>query len=76
MNLHVRVVGSPNERFALLFRDWFRAHPTAGPGYTAFKRALADAVSDPDAYSEVKDPVVDVVISVAETWARHTSWTP
>ena len=29
VNLHVRVVGSPNERVALLFRDWMRAHPEA-----------------------------------------------
>ncbi|HKD90080.1 MAG TPA: GrpB family protein, partial [Streptosporangiaceae bacterium] len=27
VNLHVRVVGSPNERLALLFRDYLRAHP-------------------------------------------------
>jgi GrpB-like predicted nucleotidyltransferase (UPF0157 family) len=31
VNLHVRVAGSPNERLALLFRDWFRAHPEAVP---------------------------------------------
>jgi len=74
VNLHVRVVGSPNERLALLFRDWFRAHPSAVPGYAAFKRALAATVRDPGAYSDTKDPVVDLVISVAETWARHTSW--
>jgi GrpB-like predicted nucleotidyltransferase (UPF0157 family) len=73
-NVHVRAVGSPNERLALLFRDWFRAHPTAVPAYAAFKRALAGAVTDGGVYSEVKDPVVDLVITIAETWARHTSW--
>lgn len=41
VNLHVRVAGSPNERLALLFRDWFRAHPESVPAYAAFKRALA-----------------------------------
>ena len=76
VNLHVRLVGSPNERLALLFRDWFRAHPSAVPAYAAFKRALGDAVPDTRVYSEVKDPVVDLVITVAETWANHRSWTP
>jgi GrpB-like predicted nucleotidyltransferase (UPF0157 family) len=76
VNLHVRVVGSPNERLALLFRDWFRTHPNAIPAYAAFKRALADAVPESGMYSEVKDPVVDLVITVAETWAKHTSWAP
>jgi GrpB-like predicted nucleotidyltransferase (UPF0157 family) len=76
VNLHVRTVGSPNERLALLFPDWFRTHPSAIPAYAAFKRALADAVPDSGVYSEVKDPVVDLVITIAETWAKHTSWTP
>jgi GrpB-like predicted nucleotidyltransferase (UPF0157 family) len=74
VNLHVRVVGSPNERLALLFRDWFRAHPTSVPAYAAFKRTLAGAVPESGPYSEVKDPVVDLVVTIAETWARHTSW--
>jgi len=74
VNLHVRTVGSPNERLALLFRDWFRAHPNAMPAYAAFKRSLAAAVPDGATYSQVKDPVVDLVITIAETWARHTSW--
>jgi GrpB-like predicted nucleotidyltransferase (UPF0157 family) len=75
VHLHVRLVGSPNERLALLFRDWFRSHSSAIPAYAAFKRALAEAVPDSGIYSEVKDPVVDLVITIAETWARHTSWT-
>jgi GrpB-like predicted nucleotidyltransferase (UPF0157 family) len=76
VNLHVRLRGSPNERLALLFRDWFRTHPEAIPAYARFKRYLADAVADRDAYTNVKDPVVDLVIVVAERWARHTSWSP
>jgi hypothetical protein len=76
MNLHVRVTGSANERLALLFRDWFRAHPEAIPAYTSFKRSLAAVTPDLDAYSDVKDPVVDLVITVAETWATSTGWQP
>ena len=76
VNLHVRVHGSPNERFALLFRDWFRAHPAAVPAYAAFKHALAELCPDVGAYTEVKDPVVDFVIVVAEEWALVTDWRP
>ena len=46
VNLHVRLAGSPNERLALLFRDWMRAHPEAVPPYAAFKRALATGAPD------------------------------
>jgi GrpB-like predicted nucleotidyltransferase (UPF0157 family) len=75
VNLHVRLVGSPNERLALLFRDWMRAHPEAVPPYAAFKRALSGAAPDLDLYTELKDPVVDLVVAVAEPWALRTGWT-
>ena len=76
VNLHVRLAGSPNERLALLFRDWFRAHPEAVPAYATFKRSLAAAVPDIAAYTDIKDPVVDLVITVADTWAADTGWQP
>jgi len=76
VNLHVRVVDSPNERLALLFRDWFRANPAAVPPYAQFKRRLAGLTADIYSYTEVKDPVVDVVIVAAETWAASTGWRP
>jgi GrpB-like predicted nucleotidyltransferase (UPF0157 family) len=74
VNLHVRLAGSPNERLALLFRDWFRAHPGAVAGYAAFKTALSTAVPDLDHYTDIKDPVVDVVIVAAGEWAAATGW--
>ncbi|MER6301845.1 GrpB family protein [Kitasatospora sp. NPDC001539] len=67
---------APNERLALLFRDWFRAHPEAVPAYPRFKSVLAGTVHDTGVYADVKDPVVDLVIPVAESWALATSWTP
>ncbi|MQS07929.1 GrpB family protein [Streptomyces alkaliphilus] len=80
-NLHLRREGSPNLRLALLFRDWFRAHPEAVPGYATFKRVLArHVVRDADdtaglgAYSDIKDPVVDVLVEIAEGWAARTGW--
>lgn len=65
VNLHVRLTGSPNERFALVFRDWFREHPEAVPAYSRFKRVLAAAVRDTGVYAEVKDPVVDLIVTIA-----------
>lgn len=77
VNLHCRIAGSPNERLALLFRDWFRAHATAIPAYAHFKQSLSEAVgNDVELYTDVKDPVVDLVIAVAEEWAKVTGWTP
>jgi GrpB-like predicted nucleotidyltransferase (UPF0157 family) len=76
VNLHVRRAGSPNERVALLFRDWFRAHPEAVPAYGEFKRVLATVCPDVDTYAAAKDPVVDLVIAVAEKWATDSGWSP
>ena len=76
VHLHARVAGSPNERLALLFREWFRAHPEAVPAYGDFKATLAEAVASRESYTEVKDPVVDLVIVTAEAWADRTGWRP
>ena len=76
INLHCRVAGSPNERLALLFRDWLRAHALAVTAYSRFKQALAATVNDLEVYTDVKDPVVDLVIVAAEDWAEATGWTP
>lgn len=76
VNLHARRAGSPNERLALRFRDWLRAHADAVAAYAAFKLALAEAVDDLDTYAGVRDPVVDLVTTVAEPWARQPGWTP
>jgi len=74
INLHVRKVGSPNERFSLLFRDWFRAHPDAIPAYGAIKESIAMIARDTGTYADVKDPVVDLVNVVAEEWAKDVQW--
>jgi GrpB-like predicted nucleotidyltransferase (UPF0157 family) len=76
VNLHVRVVGSPNERLALLFRDYLRAHPFAVAAYSRFKQMLAAEVGDLERYTDIKDPVVDVVVSAASDWASAEGWAP
>jgi GrpB-like predicted nucleotidyltransferase (UPF0157 family) len=74
INLHCRLAGSPNERLALLFRDWLRVQPQAVAAYAGFKQALAAAVPDLAVYTDVKDSVVDLVVVAAEDWARTVGW--
>ncbi|MHB8296195.1 MAG: GrpB family protein [Acidimicrobiales bacterium] len=76
VNLHVRRTGSPNERLALLFRDWLRGHRAAVPAYASFKRSLAAITDDTATYADLKDPAVDVVVSAAEEWSAATGWRP
>jgi GrpB-like predicted nucleotidyltransferase (UPF0157 family) len=75
-NVHVRVGGRPNQRYALLFRDYLRAHPLAADAYAELKRRLAKELRDRATYAEVKDPACDLIIAAAETWAAATGWQP
>jgi GrpB-like predicted nucleotidyltransferase (UPF0157 family) len=75
-NVHVRVAGSPNERFALLFRDFMRANDDARDAWALFKLELARISRTVQDYVEVKDPATDVVMVVAERWAADTGWKP
>lgn len=75
-NLHVRIAGRANQRYALLFRDYLRAHPASAASYAELKRRLAQNLSDPDTYPDVKDPAVDLIYFAAEDWATATSWHP
>jgi GrpB-like predicted nucleotidyltransferase (UPF0157 family) len=76
-NIHVRVEGRFNQRYALLCRDYLRSHPLAASAYSQVKRALARIVGDDlDAFYDVKDPVFDILMAGAEEWARATGWRP
>lgn len=75
-DVHVRVEGRPNQRYALLFRDYLRAHPLAADAYAELKRRLARELRDRVTYAEVKDPACELIIVAAETWARATAWKP
>ncbi|HEX8228975.1 MAG TPA: GrpB family protein [Chloroflexia bacterium] len=75
INLHVRRAGSANGRYALLFRDYMRAHPLAAAAYGQAKLALAQhGPTDWDLYYDVKDPVCDIIMAGAEDWAASTGW--
>ncbi len=75
-HVHIRREGSANQRYALLFRDYLRAHPHAAEGYERAKRALAELALDTGTYADAKDPVCDLVMIAAEEWAAATDWEP
>jgi GrpB-like predicted nucleotidyltransferase (UPF0157 family) len=73
-NIHVREEGRANQRYALLFRDYLRAHPLAADAYAELKRRLGDVLHDRGVYAEVKDPACDLIWVAAEEWAETTGW--
>ncbi|MBS0030331.1 GrpB family protein [Chitinophaga sp. 22321] len=71
VNLHIRVNGRFNQRYALLCRDYLRAHPRAASAYAVIKQQLAKYFPDnADAYYDIKDPVFDVMMEGAEEWIK------
>jgi dephospho-CoA kinase len=79
VNLHVREVGSPGWRYALMFRDWLRADPDARAEYLAIKReAAARFAADANArrYVEVKEPWFDAVLPRVDAWTATSAWVP
>jgi GrpB-like predicted nucleotidyltransferase (UPF0157 family) len=76
-HVHLRIHGNPNQRYALLFRDYLRAHPNSARSVELIKRELAKRhAEDEDAYYDIKDPVYDLIWDAAQVWARQTGWTP
>jgi GrpB-like predicted nucleotidyltransferase (UPF0157 family) len=75
-NTHVRIQGRANQRYALLFRDYLRAHPATTESYAELKRRLAQNLADLRMYAEVKDPAVDLIYLGAQEWATSISWKP
>lgn len=77
VNLHVRLEGRANQRYALLFRDYLRVHLMAAAAYAQVKLALARYHTDDlAAYCDIKDPVCDIIMAGAESWAAATHWEP
>jgi GrpB-like predicted nucleotidyltransferase (UPF0157 family) len=75
VNLHVRVAGRANQRYALLFRDYLRSHPETAQAYGAFKQQAAALHLESADYTDLKDPVCDLIYLPAEEWATRTGWT-
>ena len=76
-HIHVRRAGSFSEQFALLFRDYLRAHPAAASEYGALKLRLAELHRDDRrAYTDAKVAFTWEVIRSADGWAQAIGWTP
>jgi dephospho-CoA kinase len=76
VNLHVRVVGSPGWRTALLLRDWWRAVPPERASYETLKRELAGRTRSRQEYGAAKEPMFAPAVQRALAWAADTGWTP
>jgi GrpB-like predicted nucleotidyltransferase (UPF0157 family) len=77
VHVHIREKGRRNQRYALLFRDYLRAHPQTAEAYARLKYQIAAFHRDDrDAYVEIKDPAVDLIALPAEEWAERTGWQP
>jgi len=76
VNVHIRVDGRANQRYALLFRDYLREHPSSAAAYATFKRGLATLAPSIDVYTDLKDPACDLIYLAAEPWATATGWRP
>ncbi|WP_202874287.1 GrpB family protein [Kribbella albertanoniae] len=73
-NVHLRLLGGPNARYALLFRDYLRARDDVRDAWGAFKQRLAARVTDLADYGQIKAPATDVLMAGAERWAAESGW--
>ena len=64
-HIHIRVDGSPNQRFALMFTDWLNANPAARSEYQEFKRRRSGSPGDWFAAAYPR----------AQSWAQGAGWT-
>ncbi len=76
VNLHVRLPGRANQRYAILFRDYLRTCPSIAEAYGQVKMVLAQHHPEDDmqVYYAIKDPVCDIIIDGAEIWAASKGW--
>ncbi|WP_033054871.1 GrpB family protein [Sinorhizobium meliloti] len=75
-HIHMRRLGSWHEQWALLFRDYMRAHPEEHAPYVALKRALAERYRDNRAaYTDGKSDHLWAIIRRADRWAADVGWT-
>ena len=74
-NVHIREVGSAGWLFALQFRDWLRANPSARHRYASLKQALAAGAPNAAEYAEAKEPWFADAYPQVMDWARRSGWT-
>ena len=73
----MRRSGSWGEQFALLFRDYLRAHADVAREYAALKRQLAAShAADRHGYADAKAPFIWEVMGRADRWSQAIGWRP
>jgi GrpB-like predicted nucleotidyltransferase (UPF0157 family) len=71
-NIHVRVLGNPNQHYPILFRDYLRARPKAAQSIAHIKKQISIRHADDiDAYYDIKDPVYDLIWYAAQEWEKQ-----
>ncbi|SDW23448.1 GrpB family protein [Paenibacillus sp. CF384] len=76
-HIHVREAGSFGEQFALLFRDYLRAHQDEADGYANVKMNLmAQFAQDRQRYVDEKDPYIWAIMRRASDWSQRMGWKP
>ena len=76
-HIHVRRAGSFSEQFALLFRDYLRAHTEDTRRYAKLKYRLAEAYRhDRHEYTDAKIPHVWEIMAKADRWSQEVGWEP
>ena len=79
-HLHIRQIGRPNHRCALLFRDFLRVTPDVRDLYAEMKEqaarygAASSETGGTGPYLDLKSPFVNLVLWSAERWAAQTGW--
>jgi GrpB-like predicted nucleotidyltransferase (UPF0157 family) len=74
-HVHVRRSGSWAEQFALLFRDFLRAHADDAQRYAALKHSLAALYrTERDRYTEAKEPFIWELMRRADRWSQDVGW--
>lgn len=68
--------GKPNQRYALLFRDYLSSHPPVASAYGELKRRLAPSLVRDEGYPDIKDPAVDLIYLARSSGARRLAGKP
>lgn len=76
-HIHVRRAGSWPEQFALLFRDYMRAHDDDAQLYAELKHRLAEQYyEDRRGYTDAKSPFIWDIMKKADKWNQAIGWSP
>ncbi len=76
-HIHVRRAVSWSEQFALLFRDYLRAHADDAQRYAELKQRLAVQYRDDrQGYTDAKELLIWELMMRADQWVQATGWQP